>query len=262
MSEIKNNETSTVTLQVDIPHSCEVGSTINVQYEGKYYQIIVPAGAPGNSIQVILPLIKAVNVKVEGHDVNVVDAEAIEDPEEIENHKSKNIVVGVAAVSGVVIGTLLLGPVLTGAVILSGVAMYGASKTQPVKDSNILQSVHQFDEKHEISKTIDKTTKKIVEKVSETDEKYKISVTADKMIDSTIVSLKEFDNKHEITQKVSNLNKKYEITDNITKAFNYGFNSVNKLTGSTGTGTTGTTSHNHTTHNNVETSSGTIKEPI
>ena len=42
-------------LNVTVPAECEVGSTINVLFEGKYYQVTVPSGAPGRTIEVTVP---------------------------------------------------------------------------------------------------------------------------------------------------------------------------------------------------------------
>ncbi len=42
-------------LNVTVPPECEVGSIINVLFEGKYYQVTVPAGAPGKTIEVTVP---------------------------------------------------------------------------------------------------------------------------------------------------------------------------------------------------------------
>jgi hypothetical protein len=42
-------------LNVTVPAECEIGSVINVLFEGKYYQVTVPEGAPGKTIEVTVP---------------------------------------------------------------------------------------------------------------------------------------------------------------------------------------------------------------
>ena len=44
-----------LTLNATVPAECEIGSTINVLFEGKYYQVTVPSGAPGKTIEVTVP---------------------------------------------------------------------------------------------------------------------------------------------------------------------------------------------------------------
>ena len=225
MSELNENLVETVSLQVNIPHDCEVGSTINVEYEGKYYQVIIPQNAPGSSIQVVLPIVKAINVNlVESDsdvttndnviannvnvvsdnnvigDVDVVDAETIVLSDDLE-HQNSVKVAKIIGVSIVVIATLLLGPVVVGIIILTGVVIYSVSKM----------------------KRFENTAKKFAEKLNATDLRYKISERA-------IKSWKKIDTKHEISKKILNLDTKYEITDNLTKLYNY---SIHKLNGTT-----------------------------
>uniref|UniRef100_A0A7S0XBN5 Uncharacterized protein n=1 Tax=Chromulina nebulosa TaxID=96789 RepID=A0A7S0XBN5_9STRA len=284
-TEIPVNQqiSDTITLEVAIPDNVEVGSTVNVLYEGNYYQILVPENAPGKSIQVVLPNIPIIDANT--------STEELELEYNTENKKSSNRSYAVAAgVAGAVIGTILVGPLVTGAVVIGGAAVYAASRKKnnddSTEDNGIIgkatHKVHEIDSKYEISATATKVVNAgvvkakeiddkmkisetlttvsatITSKVKETDEKFGITTKTNEVLTSTATAVKNFDERNKITEtathiaqdaavKAKDIDSKYEISANVTKAFTLGANaitaSVSKLTESVSKVTTKPTHH-------------------
>lgn len=189
-----------VSLSVDIPADCNAGSTINVLYEDKYYEIVVPEGGPGKTIQVIIQCERSdpdvtIDERVEGDEVarlkETSNEEVVEEPHE---EKLSNSQMAMAA-GLVVVGTFVMGPIVLGAVAVGGAA-YVASKTETAQEIN---------EKYRISERVHTGIATVGEKAKEVDGRFKISDNASVAITSVDNKVKEIDDKYKLSEKTRDL---------------------------------------------------------
>lgn len=212
----------TITLQVEIPLTCQVGSIINVLFEGNYYEVIVPEGSPGTSIQVVLPSVPVANAHISTNSIDTKgdDYLALDDmptlnfSEKAHDDQNNTVVesstllaendnkdasstttnnkLSAGMVAGAVVGALIIGPAITGAVILSGAAVYVINRKKQTFENNpeILQNPS--------------TMNKAIVKIVEIDENYKISQTISSVTNSIAATVKTTDEKYKISENVSN----------------------------------------------------------
>lgn len=230
-----------IVLHVSVPSTCQVGSKINVMYEGKYYEVVVPPNGPGNTIQV------SITLPDESTPVEVSSTPQVQSKPMV---SSDPTVVAAAAVTGAVVGSLILGPLLTGAVIIGGAAVYVNSRnkkgqTNPSDDSNSANKPDMMTQMttmgHQALGSATRAVNTGIVKAREVDEKYQISVKTNEFIHTTGEKIKTFDEEHKISErttaaaqqaavKAKEIDVKYNISGNINKAFSYGANVFTKMT--------------------------------
>lgn len=249
-----------VLLNVDIPANIEVGSSITVAYGDKYFEIIVPEGGPGQTIQVAIPvetLAEAQAVEADGTVETAKDSS--DDPAAVSSGVKK---MGLAAGAGVVVGALILGPVTIGALGLGALAAYAANdhvKNLPeevgpdgvarkkddgtvfskvaVAGATMGKAASDVNDKYKITATVAATATTVGAKIVETDQKYQITaktVEAAKVVSAKVV---ETDKKYQISAKASEatsaaivkakqLNEEHKITERATAVAGSIFSSV------------------------------------
>eukprot|EP01035_Chromulina_nebulosa_P032978 gene32978-44124_t len=232
-TEIPVNEeiSDTITLEVAIPDNVEVGSTVNVLYEGNYYQMLIRENAPGKSIEVVTRNIPIIDV--------------------------------VEELAGTVIGTIVVGPLASGAVVIDGAAVSRkTNNNDSTEDAGIIgqaiHKVHEIDSKYEISATASKVVNAGVVKAKEIDEKFGITNKTNEVLTSSATAVKDFDERNKITEtathiaqdaavKAKDIDSTYDISANVTKAFTSGANAISdgftKLTESVSKATTKPADH-------------------
>lgn len=259
-------------LNVAIPPNCEVGSQISVCYEDNYYEIVVPPGGPGETIQVAIPLAVVDPTKSESAikvDDSAVLATSPEQPKKLSTD-TKMALAGVGA--GVIVGSLILGPLVIGAVVLGGAAGYAAShhaqnkertinedgtvavavaEPKEGEDGTLLSKVHcagvkvassiqSVDQKYQISSKTNEAVHATIAKAKETDEKYQISAKASAAASATVSKAKQINEEHKITERAN------AAASSMFTSLSAGFSKLS-ASSNTGTGTSSTSSSASTT---------------
>lgn len=215
-------------LHVNIPADVAVGTCINVQYEGRYYEVIVPEGAPGNQIQVTVPYIEPSSSASEGGgSSSAVEENAKKEKETdasgapVKPNNEAIMMGGAAAVVG--IGALCVAPVL----ILTGVAVGGVAlaakmvhtkKTTGESEGDQIDKaivgmnnlaiktagkLKSFDDEHKITEKTKDGIAKVNAKITEVDDKYKISDKANAALAAATVKANELDKQYDISGKAT-----------------------------------------------------------
>lgn len=251
-----------VLLNVDIPANVEVGSSITVSYEDKYFEIVVPEGGPGQTIQVAIPVetlpeAQAVEVEADG---TVDTSKTNSDGTTAVTSDMKKM--GLAAGAGVVVGALILGPVTVGALGLGALAAYAAKdhvKNLPdevgpdgvvrkkddgtvfskvaVAGATMGKAASDVNDKYKITATVAATATTVGTKIVETDQKYQISAKTNEAAKTVAAKVVETDKKYQISAKASEatsaalskakqLNEEHKITERATAVAGSIFSSV------------------------------------
>eukprot|EP01038_Epipyxis_sp_PR26KG_P010464 gene10464-14055_t len=236
-------EENTLLLEVCIPEGAVSGSKITVQDpHDRFFEITVPDSAkPGDTINVLIPALKI------NDDTNVSLGES---DELVEEKLSTSVPLSrggmaAAAVTGVVIGTLVVGPVLTGLVVIGvALASHERNKTREFRDDSVIgklsSQVKSIDEKHQITATVAAVSQQTVENLNKIDQKYEITAKTSAIASNVADTVKDIDSKYEIsattsklagsvTEKVIEIDTKYEISSTASKVVASGVEKINDM---------------------------------
>lgn len=241
---------SDILLNVEIPANIAEGTPITVAYEDRFFEIVVPPGGPGTTIQVSIPAASASlpvahpvtaidpNVSPAAADVSTTAPSAVNPASQATSSSTpesaftntKNV--AIAGAAGVVVGALILGPLTVGAVVLTGAAAYAAKHhVQHLPEEVGPDGVARKKDDGTTFSKVAVVGTQAVKSVQSIDEKYKVTATIAATAVTVGQQIKETDQKYQITEKaaeaaktaaakIQETDEKYQISAKAAEATN------------------------------------------